>query len=149
MKNNEVAAVAAGPNEKRSVIKFILSELKPKGKLLTPFNIITIPILIIGAVLIVIRFAKGLGATTNLSQEYPWGLWVGFDMVTGVAFAGGAYSLTFMVYILNLKKYHPIVRATVLNGFLAYVFYAGALTLDLGRPWHIINPIIGNKFGLS
>ncbi len=70
-------------------------------------------------------------------------------MVTGVAFAGGAYVLTFMVYILNMKKYHSIVRVTVLNGFLAYVFYAGALLLDLGRPWNVINPIIGNNFGTS
>jgi Ni/Fe-hydrogenase subunit HybB-like protein len=54
-----------------------------------------------------------------------------------------------MVYVLRMEKYHAIVRATVLNGFLAYVFYAGALTLDLGRPWKIINPIIGNSFGVS
>ena len=129
--------------------KFILSELKPKGKLLTPFNIISAPIILLGLVLIVLRFAKGLGATTNLSQEFPWGIWIGFDVVTGVAFAAGAYIVTFMVYVLRMEKYHSIVRATVLNGFLAYVFYAGALTLDLGRPWHIINPIIGNSFGVS
>jgi Ni/Fe-hydrogenase subunit HybB-like protein len=54
-----------------------------------------------------------------------------------------------MVYILNIRKYHSIVRVTVLNGFLAYVFYAGALLLDLGRPWHVVNPIIGNSFGVS
>jgi Ni/Fe-hydrogenase subunit HybB-like protein len=54
-----------------------------------------------------------------------------------------------MVYILNMRKYHSIVRITVLNGFLAYVFYAGALLLDLGRPWHVINPVIGNSFGTS
>jgi Ni/Fe-hydrogenase subunit HybB-like protein len=54
-----------------------------------------------------------------------------------------------MVYILRLEKYHPIVRITVLNGFLAYVFYAGALLFDLGRPWNVINPIIGNSFGVS
>ncbi len=133
----------------QSTWKFLLSELKPKGKWLTPFNIISIPIILLGLVLIVIRFWKGLGAVTNLTQEVPWGLWIGFDVVTGVAFAGGAYVLTFMVYILNMKKYHSIVRITVLNGFLAYVFYAGALLLDLGRPWNVINPIIGNNFGTS
>ena len=105
--------------------------------------------MILGLVLIVIRFWKGLGSVTNLTQEVPWGLWIGFDVVTGVAFAGGAYVLTFMVYILNMQKYHSIVRITVLNGFLAYVFYAGALLLDLGRPWNVINPIIGNSFGTS
>jgi Ni/Fe-hydrogenase subunit HybB-like protein len=129
--------------------RFLLDELKPKGKLLTPFNIISAPIILLGLVLIVLRFTKGLGATTNLSQEFPWGIWIGFDVVTGVAFAAGAYIVTFMVYVLRMEKYHSIVRATVLNGFLAYVFYAGALTLDLGRPWKIINPIIGNSFGVS
>ncbi len=129
--------------------RFFLSELKPKGKWLTPFNIISVPVIILGVILIVIRFWKGIGAVTNLTQDVPWGLWIGFDVVTGVAFAGGAYVITFMVYILNMKKYRPIVRVTVLNGFLAYVFYAGALLLDLGRPWNVINPIIGNSFGVN
>jgi len=139
----------AKDNDGKSVWKFLSGELKPRGKFLTPFNIISIPVIALGIILIVIRFWKGLGSITNLTQEVPWGLWIGFDVVTGVAFAGGAYVLTFMVYILNMQKYHSIVRITVLNGFLAYVFYAGALLLDLGRPWNVINPIIGNSFGTS
>ncbi len=136
-------------NARKSAWQFFLSELKPKGKIFTPFNIISVPIILLGIVLIGIRFWKGIGAVTNLSQDIPWGLWIGFDVVTGVAFAGGAYVITFMVYILNMHKYHSIVRVTVLNGFLAYVFYAGALLLDLGRPWNVVNPIIGNNFGTN
>lgn len=132
-----------------SLWSFLRRELRPKGRLLTPFNVITLALMIAGAVILFFRFTQGLGSVTNLSQEFPWGLWIGFDVLTGVAFAGGAYVLTFMVYILRLEKYHPIVRVTVLNGFLAYVFYAGALLLDLGRPWNVVNPIIGNDFGLS
>jgi Ni/Fe-hydrogenase subunit HybB-like protein len=143
--NNQIAL----DNDGKSIWKFLVSEFKPKGKFLTPFNIISIPVMLLGLTLIVIRFWKGLGSITNLTQDIPWGLWIGFDVVTGVAFAGGAYVLTFMVYILNMRKYHSIVRVTVLNGFLAYAFYAGALLLDLGRPWHVINPIIGNSFGTS
>lgn len=139
----------AKDNDGKSIWKFLFGELKPRGKFFTPFNIISLPIMILGLILIVIRFWKGIGSITNLTQEVPWGLWIGFDVVTGVAFAGGAYVITFMVYILNMKKYHSIVRVTVLNGFLAYVFYAGALLLDLGRPWNVINPIIGNSFGTS
>jgi Ni/Fe-hydrogenase subunit HybB-like protein len=139
----------AADNDGKPIWKFLLRELKPKGKAFTTFNIISIPIILLGTVLIVYRFIYGIGSITNLSQEMPWGLWIGFDVVTGVAFAGGAYVLTFMVYILNMKKYHSIVRITVLNGFLAYLFYAGALLLDLGRPWNVINPIIGNNFGVS
>lgn len=135
--------------EQLSPGRFLLRELKPKGKWLTPFNVISIPVIILGVVLIVYRFIYGIGSITNLTQEMPWGLWIGFDVVTGVAFAGGAYVITFIVYILKVKKYHSIVRVTVLNGFLAYVFYAGALLLDLGRPWNVVNPIIGNSFGTS
>ena len=144
--NGSLALVAG---ETRRFGKFILSELRPKGKILTPFNIVAAIILLVAAVLLTIRFTQGLGSTTNLSQEYPWGIWIGFDVITGVAFAGGAYDVTFMVYVLRLEKYHSIVRITVLNGFLAYVFYAGALLFDLGRPWNVINPIIGNSFGVS
>lgn len=137
------------PRNGLPVMKFLAAELKPKGKIFTWFNLLSIPVMTLGIVLIVIRFVKGIGSITNLDQEVPWGLWIGFDVVTGVAFAGGAYVLTFIVYILNVKKYQPIVRVTVLNGFLAYLFYAGALLLDLGRPWNVINPIIGNSFGVS
>ena len=133
----------------KDFLVFIREELRPKGKIFTPFNVITLPIILLGLVLIVIRLAKGLGSVTNLSQDFPWGIWIGFDVMVGVAFAGGAYILTFVVYILRSEKYHPVVRATVLNGFLAYVFYAGAIFLDLGRWWNIINPIFGNKFGVN
>ena len=147
MSNTQAAIIK--DRESESVKEFLKEQLKPRGKIFTPFNIISVPIIILGIILIVIRFAKGIGSITNLTQDVPWGLWIGFDVVTGVAFAGGAYVVTFLVYILKLKKYQSIVRATVLNGFLAYVFYAGALLLDLGRPWNVINPIIGNNFGVS
>lgn len=136
-------------DEFKRFIKFFLQELKPRGKWLTPFNIISIPIIILGVIILYIRFTQGLGSVTNLSQQTPWGFWIGFDVVTGVAFAGGAYVITFVVYVMRVEKYHSIVRVTVLNGLLAYIFYAGALVLDLGRPWNIINPIIGNSFGFN
>ncbi len=129
---------------------FLKKELKPRGNIGTPFNIITLPIMLLGYVFIVLRLAFGLGQPiTNLNQEYPWGLWIGFDVVTGVAFAGGAYVLCFIVYILRAEKYHAIIRATVLNGFLAYLFYAGAIVLDIGRWWNIYNPMVGNDFGVN
>jgi len=134
----------------KDFVTFIRAELKPKGRIFTIFNVISAPIILLGAILIVYRLAKGLGwPVTNLSQDFPWGIWIGFDVMTGVAFAGGAYVLTFVVYVLGAKKYHPIIRATVLNGFLAYVFYTGAIFLDCGRWWNIVNPMIGNEFGVN
>ena len=129
--------------------RFILDEMKPRGKFLTPFNVISIPVILVGLVILYFRFTEGLGSVTNLSQEFPWGFWIGFDVVTGVALAGGAYVITFVVYVMKVEKYHSIVRVTVLNGLLAYTFYAGALLLELGRPWYALNPYIGNAFGFS
>jgi Ni/Fe-hydrogenase subunit HybB-like protein len=133
----------------KDIAAFVRSELKPKGKIITPFNVISAAIILLGVILIIYRLVKGMGAVTNLSQEFPWGIWIGFDVMVGVAFAGGAYVLTFVVYILRSDKYHSLVRATVLNGLLAYVFYAGAIFLDLGRWWNITNPLWGNKFGAN
>ncbi len=147
MSSLQTQAIAARPPG--GLVAFLRREMRPKGKILTPFNVTTGILMAAAAVILTYRFIYGLGAVTNLSQAFPWGLWIGFDVMTGVAFAGGAYVLTFMVYILRLEKYHAIVRVTVLNGFLAYVFYAGALLLDLGRPWNVVNPIIGNSFGLT
>ena len=99
---NSIENIVTKDNDGQSIWKFLISELKPRGKYFTPFNIISVPIILIGLVLIVIRFIYGIGSITNLTQEVPWGLWIGFDVVTGVAFAGGAYVITFMVYILNI-----------------------------------------------
>lgn len=145
----EKSQIVYTDNKDNKFWKFILNELKPKGKIFTPFNIISFPVMILGIIIIYIRFRDGIGAVTNLNQEIPWGLWIGFDVVTGVAFAGGAYILVFMVNILNMKQYKPILRVTVLNGFLAYLFYSAALLLDLGRPLKIVNVIIGNNYGVS
>jgi Ni/Fe-hydrogenase subunit HybB-like protein len=128
---------------------FLIQEMKPRGPWLTPFNVISIPVILTGVVIIVIRFIYGLGAVTNLSQDFPWGFWLGFDVITGVALAGGAYVITFVVYVMKVEKYHSIVRITILNGLLAYIFYAGALVFDIGRPWQAYNPYIGNNFGFS
>jgi Ni/Fe-hydrogenase subunit HybB-like protein len=148
-KSDDIGRARTALRTVREFASFLASEMKPKGKIWTPFNVITGTIIVVGIALIAIRFYTGLGAVTNLSQDYPWGILKGFNLFVGVAFAGGAYVLTFVVHIMKFEKYEPIVRVTVLNGFLAYVFYAGALLLELGRPWKVVNPIIGNSFGFS
>jgi Ni/Fe-hydrogenase subunit HybB-like protein len=90
----------------------------------------------------VYRFWAGLGATTNLSQTNPWGIWIGFDMLCGVALAAGGYTLATTVYIFGLEEYHPVVRPAVLTGFLGYVFAVLGLMCDLGRPWNLPVPMV-------
>jgi Ni/Fe-hydrogenase subunit HybB-like protein len=100
----------------------------------------------VGLVLTVLRFTAGLGSVTNLSDRYPWGLWVGFDLLCGVGLAAGGFVLTGTVYIFHIERFKPIVRPAVLTAFLGYIMVVTALLFDLGRPWNIWHPIVmGNK----
>ncbi|MCW8984055.1 MAG: polysulfide reductase NrfD, partial [Thermoanaerobaculales bacterium] len=109
---------------------------------LTPFNIITGVILAGGAVILGIRFTQGLSATTNLSHTYPWGLWIGFDVMSGVALAAGGFVTSTAVYIFGMKEYKPVVRSAILTGFLGYFLVVLGLLADLGRPWRLPYPFI-------
>ncbi len=146
---NQTTTIQYGDNKGTNSWKFFLSELKPKTKIFTPFNIITAPIILAGLAIIVYRFIYGLESVTNLNQDMPWGIWKAFNVVVGVAMAGGAYVLVFMTHVLHMKKYSPILKVAVLNGLLAYIFYSFALILELGRPLDIFNVIIGNDYGVS
>lgn len=98
-------------------------------------------ILLAGAYSAGVRIFGGLGAATNLSDEFPWGLWIGFDILCGVGLAAGGFTLAAIVYIFSAKKFEPIIRPTILTAFLGYVLVIVALMFDLGRPnqiWHAI-----------
>jgi len=88
------------------------------------------------------RFTRGLGAATNLSDAFPWGLWIGFDVLCGVGLAAGAFTLTAVVHLLNLRRFEPIVRPALLTAFLGYVFVIVGLLFDLGQPWRIWHALI-------
>lgn len=106
-------------------------------KLFTPFNLISGLIIVLGLGLIGLRMFKGLGAVTNLSQTTPWGLWIGFDVMCGVALAAGGYTIAGTVHLFGLHDYEPLVRPAILTGLLGYVFVVVGLVLDLGRPWRM------------
>jgi len=94
------------------------------------------------AVLTYVRFTQGLGSVTHLSDSFPWGLWIGFDLLCGVGLAAGGFAVTATVHVLHLKDFKPILRPTVLTAFLGYLLVITALLFDLGRPWNIWHPII-------
>src|SRR5215470_2314166 len=109
---------------------------------LTFWRAILAAVLILGACATYIRFFKGLGASTNLSDAFPWGLWVGFDVMCGVMLAAGGFTLTATVYLFNIKKFKPIVRPTVLTAFLGYLLVCVGLFFDLGRGYRIWHPLV-------
>ena len=109
---------------------------------ITFWRVVLAIVLLLGTYATVVRFTRGLGASTNLSDAFPWGLWIGFDVMCGVMLAAGGFTLTAAVYIFNLKKFKPIVRPTVLTAFLGYVLVCVALLFDLGRGYRIWHPLV-------
>lgn len=88
------------------------------------------------------RFTRGLGSVTNLTDTFPWGLWIGFDILCGVGLAAGGFTITAIVYLFHLERFRPIARPAVLTAFLGYLLVVVGLLFDLGRPWNIWHPLI-------
>ena len=95
-----------------------------------------------GVVATWLRISGGLGGSTNLSDRFPWGLWIGFDILCGVGLAAGGFTLAATVHIFNIERYKPIVRPAILTAFLGYLLVILALLFDLGRPDRIWHPLI-------
>jgi Ni/Fe-hydrogenase subunit HybB-like protein len=108
----------------------------------SPWRILGLICVIAGTYAGVLRFTRGLGASTHLSDSFPWGLWVGFDVVCGVGLAAGGFTVSAMVYLLNIEKYRPIARPAVLTAFIGYLLVVGGLMFDLGHPWRIWHPMV-------
>ena len=105
-----------------------------------PFLKILILLVGAGAAAGIARFIFGLGATTNLSDTYPWGLWISFDVVTSVPLAAGAFVLGAIIHCFHIKKLEPLIRPAIVTGFLGYSLVCIGLLLDLGQPqrgWHV------------
>src|SRR6202020_2677363 len=89
-----------------------------------------------------VRFTQGLGASTHLSDQFPWGIWISFDVLCGVMLAAGGFTLTAAVHIFNIKRMHSIIRPTILTAFLGYILVSAALMFALGKPYNIWHPLI-------
>jgi Ni/Fe-hydrogenase subunit HybB-like protein len=111
-------------------------------KLFTPTTVVLLVIMAVGGVAALFRVFFGLGASTHLNDTWPWGLWISFDVLGGVALAAGGFVIGGAVYILNWKKYEPIVRPAILNAFFGYALAATSITLDIGLPWRIWHPLV-------
>ena len=111
-------------------------EFEPlREKLLTPFNWMLLLLMAFCGVSMVARFVLGLGGSTHLSDTYPWGLWIVFDLIW-IAVAAGAFALAGTIYVFQRKDLYSLGRTAVLMGLLSYSFVTVTLVADLGLPWH-------------
>jgi len=107
----------------------------------TFWKAVLLVILPAGLVAMAYRFTHGLGASTALTDAFPWGLWVGFKLFA-VALAGGGFTLAAVVYIFNIERYRPVLRPMVLTAFLGYSMFIISLIIDLGRPYRVWHPVV-------
>jgi Ni/Fe-hydrogenase subunit HybB-like protein len=114
--------------------------------LLTPWRVLLGILLTAGAVIVIFRFAFGLGSVTNLSDETPWGIWVGFDILAGIGLAAGGFIMAAAVYVFGLERYRPLLRMSILTALLGYLLFITGLILEIGRPWNIWRCIVNHNF---
>ena len=111
-----------------------------------PLPVILVALMAIGLVVAMIRFIYGIGAISNLSNTYPWGFWISFDIYTGIAISSGAFLLAAAVYILNLKAFRPLLMPSILTALIGYFMEVLALMVDLGRPERIFNMLFFQNY---
>lgn len=111
-------------------------QINPRLRL-KPLVIVLLSLMGVAFIVAMIRYAIGIGAISNLSNSYPWGFWISFDLFTGVAISSGGFLMAGAIYILRLKQYQPLLRPSVLTAFLGYMMVVIALLVDLGHPERI------------
>jgi len=115
---------------------------------LTLFNVISAIILVISIPVMIYRLVYGLGPSTNLSDTNPWGIWIGVDVLCGIALAAGGLVIGTAYYLFGMKEYRHFVRPAILTSLLGYIFAVFALLFDLGRYYRLPYPMVVS-FGLS
>ena len=93
----------------------------------------------IGAWVLARRFMYGLGAVSNMSDGYPWGIWITYDVLVGTAIGCGGYAMALLVYIFNKGEYHPLVRSAVMTSLFGYALAGVSVFIDIGRYWNMLN----------
>jgi Ni/Fe-hydrogenase subunit HybB-like protein len=119
-----------------------LSGQHKKKNFLTPGVWVLILIALNGLVFLAGRFLHGLGAVTNLNDQFPWGLWIGVDVAAGVALAAGGFTTATLAHIMHRDEFHAVTRPALLTAMLGYTFVAIGVSVDIGRWYYIWHPLI-------
>jgi len=122
---------------------------KHEGRLFTKSFFFLLTLVLIGAYLIGLRYVKGIGAVSGMSDGFPWGIWLAYDVATGTAIACGGYALAILVYIRNNMHYHPLIRSCVLTSMFGYGLAGLSVMVDIGRPWNVYNFFIPSRWQLN
>jgi len=112
------------------------------GKRFSIGTIILLSLFVLGIAASIFRWVDGFSGMANISDTRPWGIWISFDLLVGVAISAGAFILAATVHIFHIKTFQPILRPALLTGFLGYVLVILSLLVDLGQPQRIWQMLI-------
>ena len=138
----EIPKGQATDDKKRSTGRLVDHKKRWSAPRITVWRVIFAAIMLSGAYATYLRIFYGLGGSTNLSDKFPWGLWIAFDVMCGVALAAGGFTLVAIVHIFGIEKYRPVLRPAILTAFLGYVLVVVGLLYDLGRPDRLWHPLV-------
>jgi c(7)-type cytochrome triheme protein len=108
---------------------------------ITPWGAVAAALIALGIASAEQRFRLGLGATTHLSDRFPWGFWIGFDFL-GIGIAAAGFTIVATVHLLHIERFEPIVRPALLTAFLGYLLVVVILVVDLGRWDRFWHPLV-------
>lgn len=120
--------------------------LKPLGG-----KIVTKPFLFfsffaaLGMFFLLLRFVFGIGAVSNMSDGYPWGIWIAYDVVVGTALACGGYAMALLIYIFNKGEFHTALRPALMTSVFGYTLAGFGVFFDIGRYWQMYNIFLPAK----
>lgn len=87
---------------------------------------------VIGFALMIYRLINGLGATTHLSDGWPWGFWLCCHMILSAVGSCG-FAVALLAYVFHLPQYQPLARRSLLLSFLCYLLAFLIFFMDMGR----------------
>ena len=114
-------------------------------KFLTPGVMVMLAFMAVGLAFAAVRFLFGIGAVSNLNNQFPWGIWIGIDVASGVALAAGGFTTGAIAYVFNRPQYHAVIRPALLTAMLGYTFVVLGLLVDIGRYWNITSPMFNHN----
>jgi Ni/Fe-hydrogenase subunit HybB-like protein len=119
------------------------------GNLFTGTFAVALLFAVIGGWFLSKRFLLGLGAVTNMSDGFPWGLWITYDVLVGTAIGCGGFAMALLVYVLNKGEYHPLVRSAVMTSLFGYALAGFSVFIDIGRYWNMLNVLMPSYWNLN
>ncbi len=109
---------------------------------------LVLTILALGILVLLYRFVVGLGIT-NMSDGYPWGIWITIDVVVGTALGTGGFLMAILIYMFNKWEYTPLIRSAIMTSAFGYTIAGISVIVDIGRWWNFYTLLLPWRWNTS